>query len=113
MAVAAVFTIAVAVSTPRVPRLFLILGIALLGLDSKAPFAYDQLMNLVGQPSLHRGDLLYELGVTLDEALETMGWILVAIGLWDAAYATHPTASVQSSGKETPAADNATYAAQS
>ena len=44
-------------------------------------------MNAVGQPALVRGDLLYELGIVLDEAMEFAGWTLLAVGLWDAALA--------------------------
>ena len=28
-------------------------------LDAKAPYFYDRLMNMVGRPTLGRGDLLY------------------------------------------------------
>jgi hypothetical protein len=88
IAVAALLTIWVAASSPPQCRWFLWLGTGLLALDVKMPFLYDQLMNTIGQPSLLRGDLLYELGVVLDEAMELAGWILIGIGLWDAALTT-------------------------
>jgi hypothetical protein len=78
-------TIWVAVGVPSETRWLLLAGIALLALDAKAPFLYDELMNAVGQPDLVRGDMLYELGVVLDEAMELAGWILLAVGWWDAA----------------------------
>ena len=59
----------------------------------KAPFAYDQLMNTVGQPWVVRGDFLYELGVVLDEGMELMGWTLVAVGLWEVALARRAATS--------------------
>ena len=80
----------IALRTGGVARTCLLVGLVLLVLDVKAPFAYDQLMNIVGQPWIVRGDVLYELGVVLDEGMELMGWVLVAVGLWDAALAgTH------------------------
>jgi hypothetical protein len=85
---AALLTIWVAASTPKEPRWLLLLGTCLLALDAKVPFLYDELMNTVGQPALGRGDLLYELGVVLDEAMELSGWILLTVGLWDAALTT-------------------------
>ena len=78
----------VALGTHGVARTSLLVGLLLLVLDVKAPFAYDQLMNTVSQPSLVRGDFLYELGVVLDEGMELMGWTFVMVGLWDAALAT-------------------------
>jgi hypothetical protein len=95
--VAALLTICVAASTRGGSRWLLLLGIALLALDAKMPFLYDQLMNTVGQPALDRGDLLYELGVVLDEATELTGWILVTIGLWDAALTADRTPRVTGS----------------
>ena len=77
----------VALRTPPATRAPLLGGFVLLALDVKFPFAYDQLMNLVGRPALVRGDLLYEVGVVLDEGMELMGWILVATSLWVAALA--------------------------
>jgi hypothetical protein len=82
---AALMTIRVALGVPERARVLLLVGVALLLLDVKMPFLYDQLMNTVGQPALVRGDLLYELGVVLDEGLELAGWMLLAVGLWDAA----------------------------
>lgn len=83
----------VALRTPGTARTCLLVGLLLLVLDVKAPFLYDQLMNTVGQPALHRGDFLYEVGVVLDEGMELMGWILVAVGLWDAARAARAATS--------------------
>jgi hypothetical protein len=83
----------VAALAPRVASLCLVAGIALLALDVKMPFAYDQLMNLVGQPALHRGDFLYELGIVLDEATELFGWVLVMTGLWKAALTAQPVSA--------------------
>ena len=83
--VAALLTLCVAALTPSESRWLLLVGTALLALDAKMPFLYDQLMNTVGRPALVRGDLLYELGVVLDEAMELTGWIFLTIGLWDAA----------------------------
>ena len=77
----------VALRTRGVARTCLLVGLVLLVLDVKAPFVYDQLMNTVGQPALGRGDFLYELGVVVDEGMELMGWVLVTVGLWDAALA--------------------------
>jgi hypothetical protein len=31
-------------------------------------------MNMIGQPALHRRDVLYELGIMLDTGMELMGW---------------------------------------
>ena len=31
---------------------------------------YDPLMNMIGEPALHRRDVLYELGIMLDEGME-------------------------------------------
>ena len=84
---AAVLTILVAVGASRESRWILLVGTALLAIDAKAPYLYDQIMNAVGQPALVRGDLLYELGIVLDEAMELAGWTLLAVGLWDAAVA--------------------------
>jgi hypothetical protein len=84
---AAILTIRVALGVSRETRWLLLVGTALLALDAKTPYFYDQLMNIVGQPALVRGDLLYELGVVLDEAMELAGWTLLAVGLWDAALA--------------------------
>jgi len=84
---AALLTIRVALRAPVTGRILLLTGVALLALDVKMPFAYDQLMNAVGQPWVHRGDLLYELGIVLDEGLELTAWILMAVGLWDTALA--------------------------
>jgi hypothetical protein len=97
----AVLTIRVAATVPSGARWLLLLGTALLALDAKAPFLYDQLMNRVGQPALVRGDLLYELGVVLDEAMELTGWALVAIGLWDAALSSPPADTLLGSGEST------------
>jgi len=77
----------VALRTRGATRACIFVGLALLVLDVKAPYLYDQLMNAVGQPALRRGDFLYELGVVLDEGMELMGWVLVAVGLWGAALA--------------------------
>jgi hypothetical protein len=82
---AAVLSLRVAVGVRRETRLLLLLGTATLALDTRIPFLYDQMMNAVGQPALVRGDLLYELGVVLEQAMELTGWILLAVGLWDAA----------------------------
>jgi hypothetical protein len=86
------FTLAawVASLVPRVASLCLGAGVALLALDVKMPFAYDQLMNVVGQPWLGRGDVLKELGIVLDEAMELFGWVLVTTGLWEAALTAQP-----------------------
>jgi hypothetical protein len=83
----------VALRTTGAARTCLLVGLVLLVLDVKAPFAYDQLMNAVGQPALVRGDFLYELGVVLDEGTELMGWVLVAVGLWDVALAGRTTSA--------------------
>lgn len=83
----------VALRAHGVARTCLLVGLALLVLDVKAPFVYDQLMNTVGQPWVVRGDLLYELGVVLDEGMELMGWALVAVGLWEVALATRAATS--------------------
>jgi hypothetical protein len=91
---AAVLTIRIAVGVSSGTRWLLLIGTGLLALDAKAPFLYDQLMNTVGQPALVRGDLLYELGIVLDEAMELAGWTLLAVGLWDAALAVRPTERV-------------------
>ena len=88
----------VAVRAIGVARACLLAGLVLLVLDVKAPFVYDQLMNAVGQPALGRGDFLYELGVVLDEGMELMGWVLVAIGLWQAALAARTTRTVPQDG---------------
>jgi len=88
---AALLTIRVATGVSAGSRQLLLVGVAILALDAKAPFFYDQLMNVVGRPDLVRGDLLYELGVVLDEAMELTGWILVAVGMWDAALSVRPT----------------------
>ena len=82
---AALLTIPVAVGVTRETRWLLLVGIAILAIDAKAPYLYDQMMNAVGQPALDRGDLLYELGIVLDEGMELAGWTLLAVGLWDAA----------------------------
>jgi hypothetical protein len=87
---AAALTARVAVGVSSGTRWLLLLGTAILALDAKAPYFYDQLMNIVGQPALGRGALLYELGVVLDEAMELAGWILLAVGLWDAALSVRP-----------------------
>jgi hypothetical protein len=84
---AAVLTILVAVGASREIRWLLLVGTALLAIDVKTPYLYDQIMNAVGQPALVRGDLLYEFGIVLDEAMELAGWTLLAVGLWDAALA--------------------------
>jgi hypothetical protein len=82
---AAALTMRVAVGVSRETRWLLLVGTAILALDAKTPYLYDQLMNAVGRPALGRGDLLYELGIVLDEAMELAGWTLLAVGLWDAA----------------------------
>jgi hypothetical protein len=89
----AVLTIRVAAGLASGTRWLLLLGTALLAVDAKAPFLYDQLMNRVGQPALVRGDFLYELGIVLDEGMELAGWTLLAVGLWDAAAAADPRRS--------------------
>jgi hypothetical protein len=81
----AVLTIRVAVGVFRETRWLLLVGTAVLAIDAKAPCLYDQMMNAVGQAALGRGDLLYELGIVLDEGMELAGWTLLAVGLWDAA----------------------------
>ncbi len=86
-------TTCVALRAHGVARTCLLVGLALLVFDVKAPFAYDQLMNTVGQPWVVRGDFLYELGVVLDEGMELMGWVLVAVGLWEVALATRAATS--------------------
>lgn len=83
----------VALRAHGVARTCLLVGLALLVFDVKAPFAYDQLMNTVGQPWVVRGDFLYELGVVLDEGMELMGWTLVAVGLWEVALARRAATS--------------------
>jgi len=83
----------VALRVRGVAKACLLVGLALLVFDVKAPFAYDQLMNAVGQPWVVRGDFLYELGVVLDEGMELMGWVLVAVGLWEAALAARGATS--------------------
>jgi hypothetical protein len=102
---AATLTIRVAVGVPGSTRWFLLLGIALLALDVKAPFLYDQLMNVVGQPALARGDLLYEIGIVLDEAIELAGWTLLAVGLWDAALAARPVEATHRTSRTGPGLD--------
>lgn len=82
---AALLVIAVALRTSGTPRICMLLGIALLAIDVKIPFAYDQLMNVTGNPWVQRGDFLYELGVVLDEGIETTAWALLSVGLWVAA----------------------------
>ena len=79
---AGLLVVAVAMTAPRTARISMLIGVALLAVDVKVPFAYDQLMNAIGDPALRRGDVLYELGIVLDEAAETTGWILLAIGMW-------------------------------
>jgi hypothetical protein len=91
---AALISIRVAFSVPDRARLLLLLGVVLLLADVKMPFLYDPLMNTVGQPALVRGDFLYELGVVLDEGLELAGWMLLAVGLWDAALGVVPRGTV-------------------
>lgn len=82
----------VALRTAGTARACLLVGLGLLVVDAKAPFLYDQLMNTV-QLAPRRGDFLYELGVVLDEGMELMGWVLVTVGLWDAALAARPATS--------------------
>ena len=90
---AVTLTTCVALRAHGVARTCLLVGLVLLVFDAKAPFAYDQLMNTVGQPWIVRGDFLYELGVVLDEGMELMGWALVTVGLWDAALAARAATS--------------------
>jgi hypothetical protein len=71
----------------------LFVGLVLLVLEVKAPFAYGRLMNTVGEPALGRGDFLYEFGVVLDEGVELMGCVLVAAGIWHAALAAQIVSS--------------------
>jgi hypothetical protein len=79
---AGLLVVAVALNAPRAARFVLLAGLVLLAVDVKVPFAYDQLMNLTGNPALVRGDVLYELGIVLDEGMELMAWTLLATGLW-------------------------------
>jgi len=90
----AILTIRLATSMPPGTRRLMLLGVAILALDAAFPSVYDQLMNTVGQPDLVRGDLLYELGVVLDEAMELAGWSLLAVGVWDAALSVRPADGV-------------------
>lgn len=85
LAAAGLLVIAVALNTPPAARALLLSGVLLLAVDVKVPFAYDQLMNVTGNPALGRGDVLYELGIVLDEGMEIMAWTLLATGLWAAA----------------------------
>jgi hypothetical protein len=80
-------TVRVAMRSPRLGRICLLAGIALLVLDAKAPYFYDQFMNTIGRPYDPRGTFLIEFGIVLDEAMELMAWVLIAVGLWDAARA--------------------------
>jgi hypothetical protein len=82
---AGLLVIAVALKANLAARVLLLTGLGLLAVDVKAPFAYDQLMNLTGNPALGRADVLYELGIVLDEGIEVMAWTLLATGLWAAA----------------------------
>jgi len=91
---AGVLLVRVAASVSSETRRLMLFGVAILALDIKFPFVYDQMMNVVGQPNLVRGDLLYELGVVLDEAMELAGWTLLAVGLWDAALSIRPADAV-------------------
>jgi hypothetical protein len=102
---AAVLTIRVAAGVSSGTRWLLLIGTALLALDAKAPFLYDQLMNTVGQPALVRGDLLYELGIVLDEAMELAGWSLIAVGLWNAAFEVRPSEPVLTTRRGGPGID--------
>jgi hypothetical protein len=89
---AGLLVIAVALNTPPAPRTLLLAGLVLLAFDVKTPFAYDQLMNLTGNPALGRGDVLYEVGIALDEGMEVMAWTVLATGLWAAAAVAHERA---------------------
>ena len=90
---AGVLVIEVARKAPPAARILLVAGLVLLALDVKEPYAYDQLMNLTGNPALARGDVLYEVGIVLDEGMELMAWTLLATGLWAAAAAAREGAS--------------------
>jgi hypothetical protein len=90
---AGLLVIAVARKAPTAARVILLVGLVLLAVDVRAPFAYDQLMNLTGNPALGRGDALYELGIVLDEGMELMAWTLLATGVWAAAGAARERAS--------------------
>jgi hypothetical protein len=82
---AGLLVVAVALRAPPRARAVLVTGLVLLAVDVKVPYAYDQLMNVIGHPALGRGDVLYELGIVLDEGLEVLAWTLLATGLWAAA----------------------------
>ena len=91
----ALLTVAVALRTSRTPLVCMLLGIVLLAIDVKVPFLYDQLMNVTGNPWVQRGDLLYELGIVLDEAIEVTAWLLLSAGLWIAALEAGDTGTVR------------------
>lgn len=82
LACVALLGLRVALTTRRTSRICMFSAIALLAVDVKIPFAYDQLMNVTGNPWVGRGDVLYELGIVLDEGIEAAAWILLAVGLW-------------------------------
>jgi len=92
--VTAVLMIRLAASVSPEARRLMLFGVVILALDTRFPFFYDQVMNVVGQPHLVRGDLLYELGVVLDEAMELAGWVLLTVGIWDTALSIRPAAAV-------------------
>jgi hypothetical protein len=93
LAAAGLLVIAVAWKAPLAARILLLTGLVLLAFDVKVPYAYDQLLNLTGNAALGRGDVLYELGIVLDEGMELMAWALLATGLWAAAGAARERAS--------------------
>ncbi len=104
---AALLTISVAVKTPRPARTILLVALTLLAIDVKIPFIYDQLMNVTGNPALVRGDLLDELGVVLDENIETAAWILLSIGLWAATFSTPEAGPEPGAATSAPLTDSA------
>ena len=87
-----ILVLVVVAPAPRSARICTWLGLALLAVGVRLPYAYDQLMNALDQSTLRRGDVLYELGVVLDEGAELMGWTLLACGVWATALAL-PSAS--------------------
>jgi hypothetical protein len=99
---AGLLVVAVALRTPSRARAVLLGGLVLLAVDVKVPFAYDQLMNVTGHPALGRGDVLYELGIVLDEGLEVMAWTLLATGLWAAAAVARERAAREGQATRSP-----------
>jgi hypothetical protein len=93
----------VAVRSPFAARICLLAGLALLVLDVKEPYYFDQFMNTIGRPYDPRGTFLIEFGKALDEAMELMAWVLIAVGLWDAARLA-PSITAEATERPTPSA---------